>query len=140
MKKLSTYITLSLMMLIMGTLPAFAAAADDAPPSLTVDFEDSNNDGSSNTSVQPSNNNTHTNTVTPPIIPSPSSNETPPTITFTFDPNQAAATVTTNNNSTNISKTGPATNYLIIASLVLGYFANRRFKKTSYEKSNNQSE
>lgn len=138
MRKIASYISLSLIMLMMGTFTVFAAS--ETPPSITFDFEDSSDDSPPSLSTQPSNNNTTTNTATPPIIPSPGSNETPPQITFTFDPNQAAATITTNNSSTGISKTGPETNYLIVASLILGYLANRCFKKASHEKFSDQLE
>lgn len=134
MKKISAYIALSLMMLMMGTFTVFAA--NDAPPSLTFDFEDSNDDSPPSLSTKPSTTTT-TTTPTPPAIPSPSSgsNDTPPKITFTFDPGQAAATVATNNSSTNISKTGPETGYLIFASLILGHFANSYYKKVAAQKS-----
>lgn len=135
MKRISAYISLSLIMLMMGTFSVFAA--EDAPPSITFDFEDSEDDAPPSLSTPPSNNNTVTTTPTPPPIPSPGSgsNDTPPKITFTFDPNQAAATTTTNNNSTNISETGPETGYLIFASLILGHFANSYYKKVAAQKS-----
>lgn len=134
MQKISIYIALSLIMLMMGTSSAFAfslGAAEDAPPSITYDFEDEEDNTPPSLSMPGSSGSP--NGAKPPTIPSINSTENPPKITYSFDP-AATATLVTNNASTNISKTGPETNYLIIASLILGYFISRRFKKPLTDK------
>lgn len=130
MKKISIYITLSLLILTMGSLTALAAAADDddAPPSLIIDFEDEEDESPPSLSITPPDTGS---TPTPPKIPSPNGSTPIP------DPKLAAATLATNNNSIDISKTGPETGYLILASLILGYFANSYYKKVSAQKSTN---